>query len=61
MRRRPRAGLGTHASVHWPIQLPAQGTGLRCTDYHELLPDVWQLKPPEALREYRAEERRDKA
>ena len=32
-----------------------------CTDYHQLLPDVWKLKHPEAIREYRIEERRDKA
>jgi transposase len=32
-----------------------------CTDYHQLLPDVWKLKHPEAIREYRVEERRDKA
>jgi len=32
-----------------------------CTDYHRLLPDVWKQSHPEAVREYRAEERRDKA
>ena len=31
------------------------------TDYHSLLPDVWKLAHPEAIREYRVEERRDKA
>ena len=32
-----------------------------CTDYHRLLPDVWKSSHPEAVREYRVEERRDKA
>jgi transposase len=32
-----------------------------CTDYHRLLPDVWKQSHPEAIREYRVEERRDKA
>jgi len=32
-----------------------------CTDYHSLLPDVWKQSHPEAVREYRVEERRDKA
>lgn len=31
------------------------------TDYHSLLPDVWKLAHPEAIRQYRVEERRDKA
>ena len=31
------------------------------TDYHSLLPDVWKQRHPEAIREYRVEERRDKA
>jgi len=31
------------------------------TDYHSLLPDVWKLAHPDAVREYRVEERRDKA
>lgn len=31
------------------------------TDYHSLLPDVWKQRHPEAVREYRVEERRDKA
>lgn len=31
------------------------------TDYHCLLPDVWKQSHPEAIREYRVEERRDKA
>ena len=31
------------------------------TDYQQLLPDVWKLSHPEAIRTYRAEERRDKA
>ena len=31
------------------------------TDYHSLLPDVWKQTHPEAVREYRVEERRDKA
>jgi transposase len=31
------------------------------TDYHRLLPDVWKQTHPEAIREYRIEERRDKA
>jgi len=31
------------------------------TDYHSLLPDVWKQSHPEAIREYRVEERRDKA
>jgi hypothetical protein len=31
------------------------------TDYHRLLPDVWKQSHPEAIREYRVEERRDKA
>ena len=37
-------------------QLPAGAT-----DYHRLLPDVWKQAHPEAIREYRVEERRDKA
>ena len=32
-----------------------------CTDYDRLLPDVWKQSHPDAVREYRAEERRDKA
>jgi transposase/uncharacterized coiled-coil protein SlyX len=32
-----------------------------CTDYDRLLPDVWKRSHPEAVREYRVEERRDKA
>ena len=32
-----------------------------CTDYNRLLPDVWKQSHPEAIREYRVEERRDKA
>lgn len=32
-----------------------------CTDYHQLLPDIWKQSHPEAIREYRVEERRDKA
>ena len=31
------------------------------TDYHRLLPDIWKQRHPEAVREYRVEERRDKA
>ena len=31
------------------------------TDYHRLLPDVWKQQHPEAIRDYRVEERRDKA
>jgi transposase len=31
------------------------------TDYHSLLPDVWKQRHPEAIREYRVTERRDKA
>lgn len=31
------------------------------TDYESLLPDVWKRSHPEAVREYREEERRDKA
>ncbi len=31
------------------------------TDYHSLLPDVWKQTHPAAVREYRVEERRDKA
>jgi transposase len=31
------------------------------TDYHSLLPDVWKQRHPEAVRQYRVEERRDKA
>jgi transposase len=31
------------------------------TDYHSLLPDVWKQTHPDAVREYRVEERRDKA
>jgi hypothetical protein len=31
------------------------------TDYDRLLPDVWKQSHPEAIREYRVEERRDKA
>ena len=31
------------------------------TDYHSLLPDVWKRKHPEAVRDYRVTERRDKA
>jgi hypothetical protein len=32
-----------------------------CTDYDWLLPDVWKRSHPEAVRQYRVEERRDKA
>ncbi len=32
-----------------------------CTDHHSLLPDQWKQRHPEAIREYRQEERRDKA
>lgn len=32
-----------------------------CTDYDRLLPDVWKQSHSEAVREYRVEERRDKA
>jgi transposase len=32
-----------------------------CTDYDRLLPDVWKQSHPEAVRQYRVEERRDKA
>jgi transposase len=32
-----------------------------CTDYDRLLPDVWKRSHPEAVREYRVEERRHKA
>jgi hypothetical protein len=31
------------------------------TDYRRLLPDVWKQSHPQAIREYRVEERRDKA
>lgn len=31
------------------------------TDYDRLLPDVWKRSHPEAVREYRVQERRDKA
>jgi hypothetical protein len=31
------------------------------TDYHQLRPDVWAIAHPEAIRQYRVEERRDKA
>jgi hypothetical protein len=31
------------------------------TDYHALRPDVWRQSHPEAVRQYRAEERRDRA
>ena len=31
------------------------------TDYDRLLPDKWKQSHPDAVREYRAEERRDKA
>ena len=31
------------------------------TDYRRLLPDVWKQTHPEAVREYRVEDRRDKA
>jgi transposase/uncharacterized short protein YbdD (DUF466 family) len=32
-----------------------------CTDYDRLLPDQWKQRHPEAVRQYREEERRDKA
>jgi hypothetical protein len=32
-----------------------------CTDDHRLLPDVWKQSHPEAVRQYRVQERRDKA
>jgi transposase len=32
-----------------------------CTDYQRLLPDQWKQRHPEAIRQYRQEERRDKA
>ena len=31
------------------------------TDYQQLLPHVWKEAHPESVREYRAEERRDRA
>ena len=31
------------------------------TDYQSLLPDLWKQTHPEAVREYRVAERRDKA
>jgi transposase len=31
------------------------------TDYQSLLPDVWKQSHPEAVRDYRVAERRDKA
>jgi hypothetical protein len=31
------------------------------TDYQSLLPDVWKQTHPDAIREYRVQERRDKA
>jgi hypothetical protein len=31
------------------------------TDYHSLRPDVWKQSHPEAIREYRVAERRDRA
>ena len=31
------------------------------TDYENLLPDIWKQRHPEAIRQYRVEERRDKA
>jgi transposase len=31
------------------------------TDYHSLRPDIWKQSHPEAIREYRVEERRDRA
>jgi transposase/uncharacterized coiled-coil protein SlyX len=31
------------------------------TNYHSFLPDVWKQQHPEAIRDYRVEERRDKA
>ena len=41
----------------WPRWALTAGS----TDYHSLLPDVWKQTHPEAIREYRVEERRDKA
>ena len=35
--------------------------GRGCTDYDRLLPNVWKQSQVEATREYRVEERRDKA
>ena len=32
-----------------------------CTDFNRLLPDVWKQSHPEAIRQYRVEERRNKA
>ena len=32
-----------------------------CTNYASLLPDQWKKRHPEAVRQYRQEERRDKA
>ena len=32
-----------------------------CTDYQRLIPDQWKQRHPEAIRQYRQEERRDKA
>jgi hypothetical protein len=31
------------------------------TDYHALRPDIWKHSHPEAIREYRVQERRDRA
>ena len=32
-----------------------------CTDFNRLLPDVWKQSHPEAIRQYRVEERRNEA
>jgi hypothetical protein len=32
-----------------------------CTDYYALRPDIWKQSHPEAIRQYRVEERRDRA
>jgi hypothetical protein len=32
-----------------------------CTEYDRLLPDIWKRSHPESIRQYRQEERRDKA
>jgi hypothetical protein len=55
-------GIDSSAGTHSRIALIKERDQLLpgCMDYDRLLPDVWKQSHPEAIREYRVEERRDK-
>jgi transposase len=52
-----RNDLDVWAYVHDVLDRLLAGS----TDYHALRPDIWKESHPEAVREYRADERRDRA